>query len=120
MHFSAAIARETIVPENVPPMDGVLIEWVHRSRDASVRAATLMAKAYKIVFPPALDSNHTRRLAIDMRIGDIVGKTVAKADGSTVVIRKHTDHESDVFDVGASYGVLKLISDKPHWSADGH
>ena len=22
--------------------------------------------------------------------------------------------------VGASYGVIKLVSDKPHWSTDGH
>jgi hypothetical protein len=78
-----------------------------------------MAKAYDIVYRPALSSNHTRRRAIDMRITGVVGKTVAKADGSQVVIQKHGDTDSDLFAVGASYNVFKLVSDKPHWSDDG-
>lgn len=119
MHYCAAIARKTIAPEKVPPIGGVRIEWVHPTKDASISAAAAMARAYKIVFPPSLDSNHTRRRAIDMRIDGIVGKPVAKADGSLAVIRKHGDRESDLFAVGASYNVIKLVSDKPHWSDDG-
>ncbi len=120
MHYSAAIARKKIEPEKVPPMDGVMIEWVHPSKDASIRAAAAMAKAYDIVYPPALSSNHTRRRAIDMRISGIVGKSVTKADGTNVTIQKHSDTDSDLFSVGASYNVFKLVSDKPHWSDDGH
>jgi len=120
MHYSAAIARKEVPPEKVPAMDGVMIEWVHPTKDASIRAAAAMARAYDIVYPPALSSNHTRRRAIDMRISSIVGKSVAKADGTQVVIQKHADIDSDLFAVGASYNVFKLVSDKPHWSDDGH
>lgn len=119
MHYSSAIARKEIAPQNVPPMDGVLIEWVHGSDEASVQAAAAMAKLYHIVFPPALNSNHTRRRAIDMQIDRVLGKSVAKADGSLISIRTHGPMKSDLFDVGASYNVFKLVSDKPHWSEDG-
>jgi hypothetical protein len=27
---------------------------------------------------------------------------------------------TDLHQVGASYGVVKLVTDHPHWSADGH
>lgn len=120
MHYSAAIARKEVTPEKVPAMDGVMIESVHPTKYASIRAAAAMARAYEIVYPPALISNHTRRCAIDMRISGVVGKSVAKADGTQVVIRKHAETDSDLFAVGASYNVFKLVSDKPHWSDDGH
>lgn len=120
MHYSAAIARKKIELEKVPPMDGVMIDWVHPTKEVSIRAAAAMAKAFDIVYPPALTSNHTRRCAIDMRISGIVGKSVTKADGTKIVIEKHSDTDSDLFAVGASYKVFKLVSDKPHWSDDGH
>jgi hypothetical protein len=120
MHYSAAIAHARIAPEKVPPMDGVRIEWVHPTVGASVKAAAEMTKAYKVVFPPALESNHTRRRAIDMRIDGIMGKSIAKADGTIVVIREHADTDSDLLMVGASYNVFKLLKDKPHWSDNGH
>lgn len=120
MHYSAAIARKEIAPDRVPPMEGVMIEWVHPTKEASIKAARAMAKAYDIVFPPALTSNHTLRRAIDMRVTGVVGKSIEKADGSLVVIHKHNDTDSDLFAVGASYNVMKLVSDKPHWSDDGH
>lgn len=120
MHYSAAIARKKIAPEDVPSMAGVAIEWVHPTKEASIMAASAMAKKYKIVFPPALESNHTKRRAIDMRVDAVVGKSVAKADGTMITIRTHNATESDLFAVGASYNVFKLRSDKPHWSDDGH
>jgi hypothetical protein len=120
MHYAAAIARREISPEKVPPMAGVRIEWVHPTKAASIKAAVAMTRGYRIVYPPALNSNHTQGRAIDMRIDGVVGKSVAKADGTAVVIRKHSDTDSDLFDVGASYKVYKLVADKPHWSDDGH
>jgi hypothetical protein len=72
------------------------------------------------VYTPALTSNHTRRRAIDMRISGVVGKSVEMADGTKVLIQKHSDTDSDLFAVGASYNVFKLTADKPHWSDDGH
>jgi hypothetical protein len=120
MHYAAAIARRQIAPENEPPMAGVLIEWVRPTKTASIKAAEAMMRAYRIVYPPALNSNHTQGRAIDMRVDGIAGKLVARADGTAIVIRKHHDTDSDLFDVGASYKVYKLIADKPHWSDDGH
>lgn len=120
MHYSAAIARKEIKPEDVPLMDGVLIDWVHPTSKESIQAAAAMTKAYNIVFPPALVSNHNLRRAIDMRIYGIVGKDIVDAQGTSIRIAQHTDLTSDLFAIGASYGVLKLISDKPHWSDDGH
>jgi hypothetical protein len=48
--------------------------------------------------------------------------TIAKADGSSTTITStpETGMNSDLWDVGATYGVDKLDSDPPHWSVDGH
>lgn len=119
MHYSAAISRRSITPERVPPMDGVSIEWVHSSVHASLSAAMAMASAYRIVYPPAIESSHTRGRAIDMRIEAVLGKSVATADGSVVSICKHADRDSDLFAIGATYDVIKLVPDIPHWSENG-
>jgi hypothetical protein len=119
MHYSSAIISRKIKPEDVPPMDGVLIEWVHPNRDASIAAAATMARGYGIVYPPALKSRHTDGRAIDMRINDAIGKSVTAADGKLVKVTTHENDQSDLFQVGASYNVIKLISDVPHWSDDG-
>lgn len=120
MHYSAAIARKMVSPDKVPSMDGVMIEWKHPTKEASFKAAAAMARAFRIVYPPALSSNHILRRAIDMRITCAIGKSIRKADGSSVVVHKHNDTDSDLFAIGASYNVFKLIPDKPHWSDDGH
>ena len=75
-----------------------------------------MASGYGIVFPPALVSNHTRRTAIDMTIRNMIGKTIADAAGAAVSIARLADLNA----VRASCGVIKLVSDPPHWSDDGH
>ena len=64
----------------------------------------------------ALDTNHTSRTAIDMNVSGMIGKTILSKDGTKVKIKA----ASDLYPVGASYGVHKLESDPPHWSADGH
>lgn len=75
-----------------------------------------MAKAFGIVYPPALISRHTERCAIDMTVSGIVGKKIKNASNEEVEIKKLSDLNA----VGASYGVNKLVSDPPHWSDDGH
>ena len=57
-----------------------------------------------------------RRTAIDMNVSGMIGKTILSKDGTKVKIKA----ASDLYPVGASYGVHKLESDPPHWSADGH
>lgn len=116
MHYSWRISREGLSPEQVPEKEGVNIDWTHRGNiDAATTAARNMVNAYRIVFRPALTSRHIQRRAIDMTITNIVGKSIAKADGSMVIVNRL----SDLNPVGSSYGVIKLISDPPHWSDDG-
>lgn len=115
MHYSSKISRGDIDAAKVPTMAGVDIEWVHASEEASKRAASAMAKAFGIVYPPALISRHTERCAIDMTVNGIVGKKIKNASNEEVEIKKLSDLNA----VGASYGVNKLVSDPPHWSDDG-
>ena len=78
-----------------------------------------MQDKYDIAFPPELDTRHVRRLAIDVTIDHnkyMVGKTLQDASGKMVFI--HTP--ADLFAVGATYKVFKLVKDRPHWSVDGH
>lgn len=116
MHYSSAISKGIIAPEDVPEMDGVNIEWVHSTSAQSISAATSMASGYGIVYPPALTSRHTQRKAIDMTISNMSGKTIVNASGASVLIT----HLSDLNPVGTTYGVKKLVSDPPHWSTDAH
>lgn len=74
-----------------------------------------MARAYGIVYPPALISRHTERAAIDMTITGIIGKTIKNSDGKDVEIKT----SSDLHAVGKGYGVIKLVDDEPHWSDNG-
>jgi hypothetical protein len=129
MHWSFCIAQDDLDPEPVPPFPGVDIEWVHRDAsgckqlDASKRAAQEMVDGYGIAYRPVLESRHSQGLAIDMDISwpapplnikDAAGKLVTiktgKRDGSNPQLQQ----------VGKSYGVIKLPTDPPHWSSDGH
>lgn len=116
MHYSSMIARGEIAPQNVPQMNGVSIKWVHPTPEQSVRAAKEMANAYDIVYPPALTSRHTAHDAIDMRITGMKGRDILDANGNSVRITTLRDLNA----IGASYGVIKLASDPPHWSNNGH
>lgn len=116
MHYSSRISRGDIAADKVPAMDGVNIDWLHDSDEASKKAATAMANGYAIVYPPALTSRHTEKAAIDMSVTGIVGQKVKDASGKEVEIKKLSDLNA----VGATYAVHKLVSDPPHWSDDGH
>jgi len=128
MHFSFAIAREDFDPALVDPMPGVDIQWVHPdspivpSRKASKDAAEQMVQGYQIAFKPVLKSRHTQALAIDMSITWAGTLVIARADNTLVAITG-TPRNGDnplLHTVGATYGVIKLVRDPPHWSVDGH
>ena len=51
-----------------------------------------------------------------MSITGYTGKLVMNGTGKIVTI----DNEKDLYTLGATYGVVKLVKDKPHWSDDGH
>lgn len=128
MHFAFAIAREGLSPAKVPARDGVDIEWVHpaspgvSSAKASKAAAEAMVAGYGVVFRPALNSRHTEGRAIDLSIAWLGDLVIDKADGESITVTSapRTGGNSSLQAVGASYGVIKLVSDPPHWSVDGH
>lgn len=128
MHWSFCIANGTANPAKVPLMDGVDIQWVHTDSagnpdpTATKAAAADMVKAYGIVFAPALGSRHTEGLAIDMTISWQGDLTINDASGKPVTIigLPRNGMNGDLHFVGATYGVVKLVTDPPHWSSDGH
>lgn len=86
-----------------------------------------MVKGFGLAVPPkstvapALISNHIEGKAIDMDIlwhGII---KVKKKDSTEVEISFFQSQNSneELISVGKSYGVLKLITDEPHWSYNG-
>jgi hypothetical protein len=127
MHYAFRIAREGLNPVDVPPMEGVDIDWVHRKANgqvdlhASKDAAEDMVNAYGIVYRPALSSMHTARLAIDMTITWDGTLSIKNEQGKTVKITSgpKTGQNSKLVEVGKSFGVIKLLSDPPHWSSNG-
>jgi len=129
MHWSFKVARKGKDPETVPELAGVEIDWVHRNlagqkdAPASKAAAGLMVAGYGIAFPPVIDSRHTAGTAIDMDISwTTAALTIKDGTGANVIIKTGSRNggNTKLHRVGASYGVIKLISDPPHWSSDGH
>lgn len=127
MYVAYRIARQNADPRNVETLDGVNICWLHKDARgnpdlaASKAAAEQMVVAYEIVYPPALNSRHTERRAIDMSITWTGELSIVDGNGDVVTIGS-TPRNGDnaaLHRVGASYGVIKLVSDPPHWSADG-
>lgn len=127
MHYAYRIAREGLSPVGVPKLAGVDIQWDHRKGNgqldstASRNAAEDMVLGYGIAFRPALNSNHTRKTAIDMTISWSGSLKIKNASGRTVTIAStpRTGQNGDLVKVGATYKVIKLQSDPPHWSENG-
>jgi hypothetical protein len=128
MHYAFRIAREGFNPAEADPKAGVEIQWMHRDPQgnpdvpASRAAAERMVQGYGIVYRPATKSNHIAGKAIDMVVnwqGDLV---VANSYGALVRIGslpRDGARNPELHRVAATYGVLKLVSDPPHWSMDG-
>ena len=123
MHWCCMVGGSGQDPHSVPPMPGVAIDWTHGGSIAASRAAARqMMAGYQIQFPAALTSRHTQRRALDMTIGWSGTLTIRDFDGVTHAIASAPRNGSnpELMRVGASYGVIKLVSDPPHWSDDGH
>jgi len=128
MHYAWKIGKDGLDPETVPKMAGVDIDWVHRKPDGSVdpaasrAAASAMNAGYGSVHEPSLTSRHGEGRAIDMAIrwtGDLV---IQDASGHEVTIKStpRDGTNTELAQIGATYGVVKLQGDRPHWSDDGH
>ena len=128
MHYSFLVSGSSIHPADVPSCAGVDIEWVHLDLHgkpdlgASQSAAREMVHGYEIVYAPALESKHTVGHAIDMDISWKANLAIVDGQGRLVSITTvpRTGANAELQAVAATYGVLKLISDPPHWSIDGH
>jgi hypothetical protein len=128
MHWCYAIFRNGFDPANVPPFPGVAIEWVHPTLAQSVHAAKKMLEDFQMMnlnTSPALQSLHSVRKAIDMRIWWSNNLSIRARNGDMVVIdtMPRTGMNVQLKEVGATYGVIKYVNgaaDKPHWSTTGH
>jgi hypothetical protein len=128
MRHAWLIANEQESPDHVDEMAGIDIEWLHRDDAgqpdlaASRAAAQEMVDRYGIEHEPKLDSLHIVGEAVDMAIQWQGNLTIARGDGTKVVISSNPKSglNPQLHAVGATHGVIKLLSDKPHWSLTGH
>ena len=123
MHWSWMIAKEEHDPRHVPHRDGVDIAWMHADGlGASREAATKMVSHYGLRYRPSLHSRHTEGRAIDMNIawhGTLIVRDF-DANLHRISSSPHDGTNTELAKVGKSFGVIKLASDAPHWSDDGH
>jgi hypothetical protein len=99
--------------------EAIGIDWTcNGMRDRARFEAAEMCSAYGIVYPPALVSRHTQRSAIDMKITWDKTIDIRGGDGNIYVIQPADNPR--LWLAGKSFGVIKLPSDAPHWSDDGH
>ena len=122
MHWCCMVGGSGQDPHGVPPLQGVNIDWTCGGSIANARtAARAMMAGYAIQFPAALESRHTQRRAIDMTIHVPAGAVIAPSGAAAVTFREAADGlDPRVIAIGKSYRVIKLPSDPPHWSDDGH
>lgn len=121
MHYAWEVASGSARPADVPALAGLAICWVHPTNAASIAAARAMVQAYNIAYKPSLTSRHTAGRAIDMSLSWTGKCAVTDASGKQVSVdaAQGTDNNTVLHKVGASYGVIKLVRDRPHWSEDG-
>jgi hypothetical protein len=122
MHYSWTIANGSIAPESVPAEPGVDIIWDHGDVAKSKAGAQQMVTLFSIQYQPSLASLHISGLAIDMDIAWKGKLKIKNKSGQVVAIGAPQDGATNttLHRVSASYGVLKLLSDPPHWSSTGH
>jgi hypothetical protein len=121
MHYSWKIAKGLIAPSKVPPRAGVDIEWDHGSLAKSKAAAQDMVRLFGMAHIAALASYHISGTAIDMTITWDGTLKIANKSGQVVDVGapRNGAENSKLHAVGATYGVKKLKTDPPHWSANG-
>ena len=122
MHYSWRLSLREIEAGDIPPDPDCDILWDHGAPEDSRRAAAQMVELFQIAFRPSLNSNHIRGTAVDMSITWSGPIDIVDAAGKTHRIDAPRTGAANtaLHTIGASYGVRKLITDRPHWSADGH
>jgi hypothetical protein len=126
-HWCWKIGLKKAKPSEATAMPGVPIQWDHGNLEKSIEGAKEMIRGFGLAVPPkstvapALRSNHIAGKAIDIDIQWTGTLKVKKKDGTVVEVVSMSDPNANVKlqQVGESYGVKKLTSDKPHWSYNG-
>jgi len=121
MHYAWQVAHGAVQPGAVPANPEVDILWDHGDPTVSRRAAQAMVNLFHIAFKPSLTSNHIQGTAIDMTISWDGPINILDASGQphAIDLPRSGNTNTDLHAVGATYGLLKLASDPPHWSANG-
>ena len=126
-HWSWKIALGKCKPSDAIPLDGVDIQWDHGNDVASRKGAQEMVTGFGLAVPPrsinapGLRSNHIDGEAIDMDITWAGTIQVRNKLGvrTPVTFMPDVNANTALHALGASYGVLKLATDAPHWSLNG-
>ena len=121
MHFCCLIAESAAAAKAVTKNADCDIIWDHKDNAATRQGALEMKQCFDIAFPAALKSRHIDGLAVDMTISWHGSLDIKSGQGQILAIGAPFDGSNpDLHAVGKSYGVIKLLSDLPHWSSDGH
>lgn len=121
MHFCCLVAKNPGSAATIARNPDCDIIWDHKDAAATRRGAQEMMQCFDIAFPAALKSRHIDGKAVDMTIVWQGMLTIRDGRGRTITIDAPRDGSNPKLQaVGASYGVVKLASDPPHWSSDGH
>ena len=122
MHYCVRVAKGEVAPGKVPAVAGCAIAWDHGDLAKSKKGAQEMADLFEIVFPASLTSLHIFGRAIDMTIGWNGTLKIKDAGGKLKEIGapRNGKDNPELHKVGATYKVMKLVSDAPHWSDNGH
>lgn len=95
MHWAWRVAAGEVAASAIPTHDPPIpIVWTKLG-------AREMVQAYGLAYKPSLTSRHIQGLAVDMTISGWSGTP------------------AELHALGRSHGVIKLVSDPPHWSSDG-
>lgn len=114
MHWAWMVSKEGVNPASVPPLPGISIAW-------SKALADELVVAYGLAYRPALDSLHIMGQAIDVDITFQASATMRTGTGGTAYVSAGDANADPAFHrVAATYGVVKLPSDHPHYSSTGH
>ncbi len=99
------------------------IEWDHGNEERSRQAAREMISrdCFNMAFAASLTSTHIDGKAIDMTITWDGPLQIRERDGTLTEITSLPRDGANVelHAIGATYGVIKHPTDRPHWSVDG-
>lgn len=123
MHWAFKVAKGKTKPKDVPKIAGVDINFDHGDDKVSIAKAKEMVgpNGFNIKYQPSLTSLHISGKAIDWTLGWSGDLTIKNKKGEDVVIKSSPKDgtNTELHVVGKTYGVIKLVKDKPHWSING-